>query len=76
MLVQNSQNYNRVRMLSLLNGDFEMSRLIGQHEAIIAAIAAQDWKRGAIVTRRHTHKVIPDLVKLEQQYPDYFSAGS
>ena len=72
MLVQNSQNYNRVRMLSLLNGDFEMSKLIEQHEEIVEAIVKSDWNRGAKVIDRHTHKVIPDLEKLEEKYPDYF----
>ena len=72
MIVQNSQNYNRVRMLSLSIGSFEMAKLIQQHEEIVSAIAKHDWEVGAVVIDQHIRKVIPDLEALEQQYPDYF----
>ena len=73
MIVQMSQNYNRVRMLNLLDGRYEMERLFQQHQEIIDAIAAHDWQLGSVAMERHVHKVIPDLENLQARYPEYFS---
>ncbi|MCR5757939.1 MAG: GntR family transcriptional regulator [Selenomonas sp.] len=72
MIVQMSQNYNRVRIMNLQDGFYEVDKLYHQHLEIVAAIEAHDWSKGAVAMDEHIHKVIPDLQVLCNRYPEYF----
>jgi len=72
MIEQMSLNYNRVRMLNLVNGYYEMPKLFGQHEDIFMAIERSDWEKGEKVIGEHINKVLKDTEDLKEKYPLYF----
>lgn len=72
MIEQMSLNYNRVRMLNLVNGYYEMPKLFGQHEDIFTAIEQSDWEKGEKVIGEHINKVLKDTEDLKEKYPLYF----
>ena len=72
MIERMSLNYNRVRMLSLLNGSYEMEKLFGQHQTIFAAIASKNESSGNVVMSEHIDKVMRDMEELKKKYPAYF----
>jgi GntR family transcriptional regulator, rspAB operon transcriptional repressor len=72
MLEQMSLNYNRVRMLNLLNGYYEMPKLFGQHEEIYFSIVNHDWETGKAIIRQHIGKALKDIEELKEKYPLYF----
>ena len=73
MIEQMSLNYNRVRMLNLLNGYYEMPKLFGQHQMILTAIEDADWNAGQKVIAKHINKALKDIEELKEKYPLYFS---
>lgn len=72
MIEQMSLNYNRVRMLNLLNGYYEMPKLFGQHEAIYFSIANQNGNKGQTLIQQHIGKALKDIEELKEKYPLYF----
>lgn len=74
MLEQMGLNYNRVRMLNLLNGYYEMPKLFHQHEQIYTAIISSSWELGERLIREHIGKALQDIEELKEKYPLYFKA--
>lgn len=72
MIEQMSLNYNRVRMLNLLNGYYEMPKLFGQHEEIYDAIRNSSWEKGEKIMKAHIGKALKDIEELKEKYPLYF----
>lgn len=61
---------DRVRQLSTLK--FPLVRLIGQHEAIVAAIAAHDPVAAEGAMRDHLRGILADLPLIRQSLPEFF----
>lgn len=72
MIKQMSLNYNRVRMLNLTKGYYELPKLFEQHQQIVDAIIQHDHVVGKKVIGMHINKVITDIEKLKQSYEGYF----
>ncbi len=72
MIMQMGQDYNRVRMLNLMNGRHNVDRLLHQHRDILRAILAHDPEDGARAIAGHIGTVMPNLQSLLVQYPHYF----
>jgi GntR family transcriptional regulator, rspAB operon transcriptional repressor len=49
-----------------------MGHVIGEHESILAAIAAHDVPRAREHMLLHLSAVIPDVAELQSRYPNYF----
>src|SRR5690606_22282671 len=62
---------DRVCNLQLRHPD-SMMRLIGEHEAIIAAIDAKDGDGSARAMRSHLNGILADLPQIEADNPDLF----
>ncbi|MGY6632519.1 MAG: GntR family transcriptional regulator [Alkalilacustris sp.] len=62
---------DRVRMLSYYPD--HMSRLVAQHAAIVAAIAAADPARAEAAMRTHLREIIQSVQKLAAERPDLFA---
>lgn len=72
MIKQMSLNYNRVRMLNLTKGYYELPKLFEQHQQIADAIIQRDHVLGKKVIGMHINKVIEDIENLKQDYEGYF----
>lgn len=67
-----NSHFNRLRMLSLFNTDW--NRVLNQHRRMVDCIAAGDGKGAEQVMEEHLNKVTFDLMEMAQDYPDYFRA--
>ena len=65
---------DRVRHLTA--AEFPVDRLVGQHGAIVEAIAAHDPEAAETATRTHLRGVLDDLPKIAEAHPDYFIVGT
>lgn len=72
MIKQMSLNYNRVRMLTLTKGYYELPKLFEQHQQIVEAIIQKDQGLGERIIGMHINKVITDIEDLKQAYKGYF----
>jgi len=72
MIESMSLNYNRVRMLNLKNGYYELPRLLNQHIDILQAIEDSDWPKCEAVSNIHINKALNDIEELKNRYPVYF----
>ena len=72
MIKQMSLNYNRVRMLTLTKGYYELPKLFDQHRQIVEAIIQKDQELGERIIGLHINKVITDIEELKQTYKGYF----
>lgn len=61
---------DRVRQLSTRK--FPMARLIAQHEAVVAAIAAGDLAGAEAAMREHLRAILTDLPLIRESLPEYF----
>ena len=61
---------DRVRQLSTRK--FPMARLIAQHEAVVAAIAAGDPAGAEAAMREHLRAILTDLPLIRESLPEYF----
>lgn len=61
---------DRVRQLS--TRQFPLARLIGQHEAVVKAIAAQDPAAADAAMRDHLRGILSDLPVIRQSLPEFF----
>lgn len=61
---------DRVRQLSTVQ--FPIKRLIDQHTAIVAAIAAHDPTAAEAAMRDHLRAILSDLPLIRQSLPEYF----
>ncbi|CAM3253061.1 GntR family transcriptional regulator [Paracoccus nototheniae] len=71
VVVQMKAQMDRVRFLSSLH--FPVARLIGQHRALVAAIAAADVAGAEAAIRTHLQGILADLPVIRQERPDYFT---
>ncbi|TGN67500.1 GntR family transcriptional regulator [Paracoccus liaowanqingii] len=62
---------DRVRVLS--SQHFPIDRLIDQHRALVAAIAAGDVAGAEAAIRTHLQGILADLPVIRQDRPDYFT---
>jgi DNA-binding GntR family transcriptional regulator len=62
---------DRVRYLSIPHAT-PVERLIGQHQAVVDAIAAQDGDAAEAAMRRHLREILTSLPELAEQFPDFF----
>jgi DNA-binding GntR family transcriptional regulator len=62
---------DRVRYLSIPHAT-PVERLIGQHQAVVDAIAAQDADGAEAAMRQHLREILTSLPELAQQFPDFF----
>lgn len=65
---------DRVRHLTAI--EFPLDRLVGQHRAIVAAIAAHDPDAAESAIRTHLRGVLDDLPKVAAAHADYFQPGA
>lgn len=65
---------DRVRHLTAV--EFPLDRLVGQHRAIVAAIAAHDPDAAEAAIRIHLRGVLDDLPKVAAAHADYFQPGA
>lgn len=63
---------DRVRHLTAV--EFPVDRLVGQHQAIVDAIAAKDPDAAEAAARTHLRGVLDDLPKVAEAHPDFFIA--
>ncbi len=63
---------DRVRFLSL--GQFKADKLVDQHAAIVAAIAAGDTRGAETALRLHLREVLSDLPQIVHANPGFFNA--
>jgi DNA-binding GntR family transcriptional regulator len=61
---------DRVRQLS--TRQFPLARLIGQHEAVVKAIAAHDPSAAEAAMRDHLRGILSDLPVIRQALPEFF----
>jgi DNA-binding GntR family transcriptional regulator len=62
---------DRVRYLSIPHAT-PVERLIGQHQAVVDAIAARDADAAEAAMRRHLREILTSLPELAEQFPDFF----
>lgn len=61
----------RVRRLSLPDRGY-MTEMMGQHRAVVAAVADRDPQSAETLLRHHLQMVLSSLPHLEAEHPDYF----
>jgi DNA-binding GntR family transcriptional regulator len=62
---------NRIRRLSMPEPGY-MMEMIGEHRAVVAAVAAHDPDRAEDTLRHHLRMVLSTLPAIREQHPDYF----
>jgi DNA-binding GntR family transcriptional regulator len=62
---------NRIRRLSMPEPGY-MMEMIGEHRAVVAAVAAHDPDRAEETLRHHLRMVLSTLPAIREQHPDYF----
>jgi DNA-binding GntR family transcriptional regulator len=62
---------DRVRYLSLPHAT-PVERLIGQHQAVVDAIAAHDADRAEAAMRQHLREILKSLPELAERFPEFF----
>ena len=65
---------DRVRHLTA--AEFPRDRLVGQHRAIVAAVAARDPDAAEASMRAHLRGVLDDLPRIAAAQPDHFEPGA
>ena len=65
---------DRVRHLTA--AEFPLDRLVGQHRAIVEAVAARDAEAAEMAIRTHLRGVLDDLPKIAEAHPDFFIADA
>ena len=70
-----SYHLNRVRRLSLPLPTY-IAEMIGQHHAVVDAIASRDAEAAARTLQHHLQEVIANVAEIESAHPDYFEADS
>lgn len=71
VVVQMKAQMDRVRFLS--SRHFPVDRLVAQHRALVAAIAAGDVPRAEAAIRTHLQGILADLPVITRECPDYFT---
>ncbi|MFA6506307.1 MAG: GntR family transcriptional regulator [Treponemataceae bacterium] len=66
-----SGHYRRVRLMSLW-GRGNLSRVLGQHEALLKSIESDDLNSVILNLRDHITEIVGDESSLISAYPDYF----
>ncbi len=67
-----NSHFNRLRMLSLFNTDW--NRVLRQHRRMVECVACGDAQGAEAVMESHLNKVTFDLVEMVRDYADYFRA--
>jgi DNA-binding GntR family transcriptional regulator len=62
---------NRIRRLSMPEPGY-MMEMIGEHRAVVAAVAAHDPDEAEQTLRHHLRMVLSTLPAIREQHPDYF----
>jgi DNA-binding GntR family transcriptional regulator len=62
---------DRARYLSIPHAT-PVERLIGQHQAVVDAIAARDADAAEAAMRRHLREILTSLPELAEQFPEFF----
>jgi GntR family transcriptional regulator, rspAB operon transcriptional repressor len=62
---------NRIRRLSMPEPGY-MMEMIGEHRAVVAAVAAHDPDEAEQALRHHLRMVLSTLPAIREQHPDYF----
>jgi len=62
---------NRIRRLSMPEPGY-MMEMIGEHRAVVAAVAAHDPDAAEQTLRHHLRMVLSTLPAIREQHPDYF----
>jgi DNA-binding GntR family transcriptional regulator len=62
---------NRIRRLSMPEPGY-MMEMIGEHRAVVAAVAAHDPDQAEQALRHHLRMVLSTLPAIREQHPDYF----
>src|SRR3954468_20530275 len=62
---------DRVRYLSLPHATL-VERLIGQHQAVVDAIAAHDADGAEAAMRQHLREILTSLPELAERFPEFF----
>jgi DNA-binding GntR family transcriptional regulator len=71
-LSQRAQGHlNRIRRLSMPEPGY-MMEMIGEHRAVVAAVAAHDPDEAEQTLRHHLRMVLSTLPAIREQHPDYF----
>lgn len=65
-----NSNFNRLRMLSLFNTDW--NRVLNQHRRIVECIESSDAEGAENAMEEHLNKVTFDLTEMVRDYPEYF----
>lgn len=72
IIKQASMNYNRVRVLNLTDGYYELPLLFQQHQQIVEAIEKNNVELGEFVISKHIGKVSDDIEELKKLHCGYF----
>jgi GntR family transcriptional regulator, rspAB operon transcriptional repressor len=70
VVVEMKVQMDRVRFLSSIH--FPVARLVGQHLAVVNAIASGDVNEAEHHMRAHLQGILSDLPVIEQERPEYF----
>lgn len=72
VIAQAAHDYNRLRIMNVIEGSYEMKRIVTEHEKVFEAIKAQDLEAAEQFSSSNIKRIMNDVKMLYKKHPDYF----